>query len=523
MKQKQRMDKPNLVVIMADQLRYDAMGAHGNPDILTPNLDRLAGESCDFGSYFTNAPVCVPSRCSLLTGKYLHSHGVRENHTVLESGREIHLFRALKQAGYAISYSGKNHVLMEEEFRNFDRVILEEQGLLTDIEQQCHAFQKEIEKQVGSHGYQCARFHEFGKEATGAWKYTTHGLQFMEELSREEQPFCTFISLVEPHYPHVAPKEIWDLYDPEQLKVPEVMDGELAGKAARYKIKQQAQHADQASLAEKRNYLQAYYSLVTLVDMQIGRVVEQLDALGIRENTLLVVTTDHGDFNFQHNLYKKDLVLTDCLLHVPLLLHWKNTIQPAFVREALVEQVDVLPTLLAQLGLDCPRGVQGTSVAELVLSENASAGTHKEAVFAEINPPWLFNRFGSYEEMKAFWKQRGVMDPPFNVPGDYTKSIRTRDYRYVWYGNGEEELYDLIADPGETCNLAARESLQGIKMDLKVRLLEWHAHTENPLDPALVWQLGQTYDKWLGATGGNRVRHLPYWADEAYLAWVDTR
>lgn len=517
------MKRPNLVVMMADQLRYDAMGAHGNPDIITPNLDKLAGESCDFGRYFTNAPVCVPSRCTLLTGKYLHSHGIRENHTVLENGREIHLFRALKQVGYAISYSGKNHVLMEDEFRNFDKVILEEQRNFSDIEQQCHDYQKGIEKQVGSYGYQCARFHEFGKEATSAWKYTTHGLEFMEELSRKEQPFCTFISLVEPHYPHVAPKEIWDLYDPDRLKVPDVVEGELERKASRYKIKQQAQHAEQASLVEKQNYLRAYYSLVTLVDMQIGRVVEKLEALGIRENTLLVVTSDHGDFNFQHNMYKKDLVLTDCLLHVPFILNWKKTIQPAFVREALVEQVDVLPTLLALLGQDCPRGVQGTSVATLVRSDHASDGIHKDAVFAEVNPPWLFNRFGSYEEMKVFWKQRGVMDPPFNVPGDYTKSIRTRDCRYIWYGNGEEELYDLIADPGETRNLATSEHMQSKKLELKVRLLEWNARTENPLDPALVWQLGQKYDRWQGATGGNEAQHLPYWTDEKYLDWVYTQ
>jgi len=504
--------KTNVLFIMVDQLKYSAIRAHGNTDVITPNLDKLTKTSCDHANYFANSPVCVPSRCSFITSKYPHSHGIRENHTVLEENREIHLFRILKQNGYSLAYSGKNHVLMPSEFENFDYSYIEGACEYSEQELECEAILKNKAKLTGSFGYKVASCHEYPKEATGAWKWTSHMIESLEHLCKDERPFCGFLSLVEPHYPHVAPKEIWDLYDEERITAPDIVEDDLQNKASRFLIKQAAQHSDQITLNEKKKWLRAYYSLITLVDMQVGRIVDWLEEHKKLEDTIIVFTSDHGEFGFEHGMYKKDLVLLDALLHVPMIISWPGHIAHSTFSETLAEEVDVLPTVLELLGLNGHRGIQGKSFAKPLLNNQNSF--HKDEVFAEVNPPWLFNKFKNYEEYKAFCLKRGIQDPPFNIPGDFTKSIRTMGNRYVWYGNGEEELYDLINDPGETKNLSKDEKYKALKMELKMRLLEWNAKSENPIDPAINANLQIEYDCWKEKNYTNFNEWLPYWTQE---------
>ncbi|MEI6603134.1 MAG: sulfatase-like hydrolase/transferase [Clostridia bacterium] len=504
--------KKNVLFIMSDQLKYAAIGAHGNQQVLTPNLDHLARSGCDVENFFTNSPVCVPSRCTFITGKYLHAHHIRENHTVLEENREIHLFRMLKQEGYLLSYSGKNHVLIESEFENFDFASIDDNRTYSSEERLMKDELKKRSQQVGSHAYQIAGFHDFPKEATPAWNVTTSMIDSLESMKDVNRPFCAFLSIVEPHYPHVAPKEIWDMYEGVDFEIPLACEDDLPNKASRFIIKQKAQHSNEASLQEKKKWMRAYYSLITLVDMQVGRIVDWLQANDKLEDTIIVFTSDHGEFGFEHGMNKKDLVLLDCLLHVPLMISWKGKIAPQTLTGTLAEQVDVLPTILDLLGVSSHRGVQGKSFAQSLLTNTKNAPVHhKDAVFAEVNPPWLFNTYKSYEEYVAHCLEKGIGDAPFNIPGDFTKSIRTKEHRYIWYGNGEEELYEFINDPGETKNLALDPAYKDLKLNMKLQLLEWNALSEDPVDPSINARLQRQYSTWIGKNEYNYSQWLPYW------------
>ena len=167
-----------------------------------------------------------------------------------------------------------------------------------------------------------------------------------------------------------------------------------------------------------------------------------------------------------------------------------------------------MPTVLDLLGLEAPFGVQGRSLVPHLRGD----GEHRDAVYGEICPPWLYNKFETWEE---FLEHHGP-NHPFNVPGDFTKSVRTSDFRYVWYGNGEEELYDLATDPHEQHNVAGDADYAETLTRLKLRLLEWHALTEDPLDPLSVRQLQEQYGDWSAALDIPGVMAGPGWLEERF-------
>ncbi|VGO15093.1 Arylsulfatase [Pontiella desulfatans] len=488
--------RPNLLFIMTDQHRFDALGANGNDVVQTSNLDALALSGANVQGYFTNAPVCVPSRCTLFTGRYPHSHCIRENYNFLEAGREIHLFRVLKQAGYKIGYCGKNHLLDAQEFENFDYTGYMDDSPRATAETTLHekyiANSEALGVPFGKHKiWRTGLVHDEPKDASRAWLTAQAGAEFLKQQDGQD-PFALCVSFKDPHVPHMALREYYDCIDQKQIKLyPSETDDERALKARRWAIKRAAFHAEEATAKDIRHYIAVYYAMIGWVDTQIGELLETLREQGLEQNTLIVFTSDHGDFNFEHGLAKKDLVLVDSLLRVPLMVSWPGRIQPKTLNETFVEEVDIMPTLLELLEIETPVGVQGTSFAPLLRGETAM---HKDAVFAEACPPYLYNKYPDYE---AFAAAHGGRDyAPFNVPGDFNKSIREKDFRYTWYGTGEEELYDHRTDPHELNNLADDPAYADEKNRLKLRLLEWNALTEDPLDPNLRRDLQEQYSNW---------------------------
>jgi arylsulfatase len=492
--------RPNVLFIMTDQQRYDALGCHGGQAV-TPNLDQLAQEGVDIHRFHTQSPVCVPSRCNLFSGRYPHSHRVRENNARLDP-HEVHLFKALKQSGYSLGYVGKNHLLQREEFENFDHVDLledrrsQEEGERADF----LAFRKARGaklREVASWASAC--FHDFAPEVTDPYLSRESAVEFLESAPTD-RPFCLTVSFSDPHAPHVAPRKFEAMYPLNDIALPDVPEGVLKQKAPRFEVKQQAQGAPLATDEDRQRYLAVYYAMISWVDENVGAILSALDRLGRREDTIIVFTSDHGDFNFHYGMCKKDLVLLDCLLHVPCLISWKGRLAPRQVTDALVEQVDVLPTLLELCGTDVPFGCQGQSLVPLL---EGRTDHHRDEVHAEICPPTYRNPYKTYDAFRSAWEE-GHETPghplcwsaPFNVPGDYCKMIRTESLKYVWYHDGFEELYDLCSDPGELVNLAGEEAWRGRCAEMRLRLLEWNAQSEDPLDPMWHRRHLKEYDCW---------------------------
>ena len=508
------MPAPNLLFIMTDQQRYDAVGINGNPIIQTPTLDRLARAGVNLHQYYTNCPVCVPSRCTLFTGRYPHSHRIRENHNLLEADREINLFRVLKHAGFSLGYIGKNHLLEKRELANFD---------FTDVwgydhenspeEEKVHEFSRARSRLMTTEGvWACAAFHDFPGEHTRPYVKASSAIRFLEDRPGDK-PFCLCLSFSDPHAPHIALRKYEKMYPLDELQPHPMMEGELDHKHMRFNIKLQASQAHKASEEQRRRFMAVYFGMISWVDEQIGRVLEALRAQGLEENTIVVFTSDHGEFCFDHGMCKKDLVLLDSLLHVPLFIRWPKALRPGNVDQAMIEEVDVMPTLLELMDVDSPFGMQGGSFTDCL---RGAATSHKDAVYAEICPPWLYNPFSDYESFVAHWKAEGREHPPFNVPGDYNKSIRTADFRYTWYGDGSEELYDHRTDPHEWHNVVDDPAYADDKMRLKLRLLEWNALSEDPLDPLSIRQLQEKYGDWIGAHVNPGAMAGPYWMDYRY-------
>ncbi|MBD3239198.1 MAG: sulfatase-like hydrolase/transferase [Chitinivibrionales bacterium] len=501
--------KPNILFIMTDQQRYDAVGVNGIQTIRTPNLDALARSGVNLHRYYVNAPVCVPSRTSLFTGRYLHAHRVRENHTFIEADREIHLFRALKHAGYALGYIGKNHLLENEEFDNFEYAdVWGHTHEPTPEEKAVDDFGKSRGKPMLERGaWAGATFHDLPPEHTRPFVKASSAIRFLEQRPTDK-PFCLCLSFSDPHAPHIALRKYESVYPLESMPLHPTREGELARKATRFMVKWRASQADKATDEDRRRFMAVYFAMISWVDEQIGRVLESLREHDLEDNTIVVFTTDHGEFCFDHGMVKKDLVLLDSLLHVPFFISWPRTLRARDEREAIIEEVDVLPTLLELAGVKPPLGVQGVSFAPLLRGEHAG---HKDAVYAEICPPWLYNPFDTYEEFASDWQAKHDGPHPFNVIGDFNKSVRERDYRYTWYGSGEEELYDHRVDPHEWHNLAADPAYADTRLRLKLRLLEWNALSEDPLDPITIRQMQQEYGQWRGGRVSPGKLHGPEW------------
>ncbi|MBN2449816.1 MAG: sulfatase-like hydrolase/transferase, partial [Lentisphaeria bacterium] len=273
------MPRPNLLFLMTDQQRFDALGANGNRCIHTPNLDRLAASGANLQGYYSNCPVCVPSRCTLFTGRYPHSHRVRENHTLLEDGREIHLFRVLRQAGYTLGYVGKNHLLEAGEFANFDFVDLEEEFRKEPAQRRLaehYRARREALEQAGQPEiWRAGEFHDLPEECTRTHRTAMGALRFLEGHPADA-PFCLCVSFADPHVPHQALRRFEGLYPAESVALLPRREGELAQKARRFHIKWRSQKADTADEAGMRRYMAVYYAMITYVDEMIGRLLGAL-------------------------------------------------------------------------------------------------------------------------------------------------------------------------------------------------------------------------------------------------------
>jgi arylsulfatase A-like enzyme len=484
--------RPNLLWVMCDQMRADALGCV-SPWMHTPNLDALAGGGVRLSHLFAQSPVCVPSRCNMVTGRYPHAHRCRENHARLGPG-EPHLFRALKAAGYRTGLVGKNHMFDPRDLAPLDidgSAVGEKAGLPADWE----AHLKQIGRDMVVRGaWAGARFHDLPEEFSSTHRIGAAGLEALDRLAAGPDPFFLWVSFHDPHAPHTAPRRFEALYPPESVPLPDGALGPTAGtelargKPRRQAVKRDAQKMPDAAEDDLRRYVAVYSAMVSYVDEWVGRLLDRLDELGRREDTLVLFVSDHGDFRGEHAMVKKDLVLYDSLLRVPGVLRLPGGLPAGAVHDGLCETVDLYPTLCDLLDVSVPHGVQGRSLAPVL---RGTAEDEREAVYAEVCPPNFRNPYPDSAAFLAEWERAQTTEghplrwtAPFNVPGDFVKCVRTRDRKYVWYPNsGEEELYDLTTDPGETANLAADPRRAGEKADLRARLLEWAVRTEDPRDP----------------------------------------
>ncbi len=426
------MKRPNIIIIYPDQMRADAMGCSGNPCIQTPNLDRLASQGVRFNNAFTSFPLCCPFRASLMTGKYAHSTGMHANHYPIPTNQEF-LAAVLRDNGYRTGYVGKWHLnggkkhefVPVEERLGFDTLI----GFSRGHQYFDSIFYRNDDTQPRT----SARYEPDYQ--------TSHLIEFMEESVRDpnQSPFFGMICYGLPHPPLVAPVEYLHRYSPEDIPInnntPE----------------------DSETRATARDFLAKYYGLVASVDENIGRVIDWIDTHGLRDNTVIIVVSDHGDMAGEHGLYAKKTYYRNSM-QVPLIVRYPGLSEPGRVAQGLVDpSVDTMPTVLELCDIPIPTDVQGKSFFPLL--EDAS------------NPGRLAIHY------EILMEREGPERFPFPERG-----IRTCDWLYVRTKDTPKVLFDLREDPLEMLNLVDSPDHANIITSLDHQIAEHMANTNDNWD-----------------------------------------
>ena len=449
--------RPNILWYCADQMRFDAIGALGNPHVHTPNLDRLVGEGVAFTSAYCQAPICTPSRASFLTGKYPSTIHVNTNGNGYFPRHETLVTRRLADAGYDCGLVGKLHLAgaangreprVDDGYRYFQYSHaprdnwprghdyadwLREQGVEPSavLTVKSNLFGDLMEPSperdnVPPHLHQTT------------W-CTEKALEFIGEP--RDGPWLLSVNPYDPHPPYNPPWEYYRRFDPDALPGPHFRESDLAHQAKLAAVDFQTRPRRPEEIGA-RKIQAAYYAMVEQIDEQLGRIVDHLDRTGERENTVIIFSTDHGEALGDHGLTQKGCRFFDGLSRVPLLWSWAGRFASDLRSDALVELTDVVPTLLELAGLRIPDETQGRSLRPILLGE-APLDHHREFVRSEC-----------YDA--------------FNLP-DRTFGTMYRDRRWkliVYHGHEIGELYDMERDPFEFDSLWDDPEHQAIKMEL---------------------------------------------------------
>ena len=436
---------PNILFILADDLGAWALGCAGNPEVRTPNLDRLASRGLRFSNAFCVSPVCSPARASLLTGRIPSHHGVhdwiRRGNSPGESAdgalidylaQETTYTEILAARGYTVGLSGKWHL---------GDALRPQKG---------HTFWHTHTR--GASAYYGAPLAHDGLEYTEP-RYVTevitdHALEFLQ-AGGAGAPFYLGVHYTAPHSPWDRAEHPPEFFDPYYENCPFLSAPECPPHPLQI---------DSAPVgdtpARRRELLSGYYAAITAMDHGIGRLLDHLEATGQLESTLIVFSGDNGMNMGHHGIWGKGngtypQNFYDTSVKVPFLLSWPGRIPQGAVADRLFSHYDFMPSLLGLLGFesDLPAGLPGS-------------------------------------DLSALWQGRGESDDAEIIIFDEYGSnhmIRTRDWKYIHrYSGGPGELYALISDPGEEVNRIADPSCREILETLQERLHAWFARHARP-------------------------------------------
>jgi len=460
-------DRPNVLLIMSDQHRWDAMGAYGNPVIRTPNFDKLAAGGARFTECWSQHPVCMPSRASIFTGRYPSVHGVRTNGVPLPR-TEVTMAQAFLEAGYRTGGAGKFHFIPHYPYRSplpamethpdpyygFQEFHLGEDGRSGEHWMWIKENHPEYDKKPD---------HEIPVELHNSYWSASHTINFIRDCATRKDPFFAFCSFVDPHHSYNPPSPYREMYREEDMPRPIRKTGEHEGKLPYV----QRNLERFAPLLERVPYNRTqYYGEVSFIDDSIGRIMEALDRNGVTDNTIVLFIADHGDLIGDHDMYYKGLQHYRGCANLPFLVSFPGRVKPGQVINGYAQEIDVFPTLAELAGIPRTPGVQGRSQAPVLTGESIDTGYSSILIEHAIS---------------------GETSPSANLadsssPDVYT--LRTRGWRMSYYpGLRTGELYNLEDDPGEFANCWADPKLEAVRHELKDELLDRVLQSRDPLPP----------------------------------------
>lgn len=455
-----------MLFLMTDQHRVDTLGAYGNTAVRTPNLDRLAGEGTRFDSCYTPTAICTPARASLLTGAAPFRHRLLANYErnvgYLEdlSEGQFTFSEQLRAEGYNLGLLGKWHggVRRSAADYGFDGpalpgwhnpidhpdylAYLDEHGLppyrITDPVRGTTP--------NGSPGnLLAARLHQ-PVEATFEHYLATRTIEMLrryaeEERQPERRPFFLATHFFGPHLPYILPEAYYDMYDPADVELPASIAETFAGKPPVQGNYSRLWAFDTMPIEETRKLIAVYWGYVTLIDEQIGRILDAMRELGLEDRTAVFFTADHGEFTGAHRLHDKGPAMYEDIYRIPGLLRVPGAPQGQ-VRDEFVSLTDCTATILDLAGSATEPAVDSRSLLPLARGER---------------PEWDEHHLAEFHGHHFPYPQR---------------MLRTRRYKLVVNPESHNELYDLRTDPHELHNRYAHPELRPVREELTRRLYD---------------------------------------------------
>lgn len=445
---------PNILFLFSDQHSARVLGCYGDPVVRTPNLDRLASRGVRLERAYAQSPICTPSRMCFASGQYAHNHGffglMGPRPQALPS-----LFTVTREAGYRNAIMGKIHTPAGWLEKDCEEVY--------EARDRDHRFLPGMEDPTKLDA--CPSPLAFAETSEG--RIARKSVDFMRAAVDSAEPFCLWMSLPRPHQAYSPAREFWDLYLGDAPPLPPNAGDRLEGRslaaretAAFFQNETEWMAFDPREWeAARRRVLQGYYACVSQVDAAVGRVLTALEEMGVSENTLIVYSSDHGEFAGEHGLIEKAPGIGfHCVTRIPMIWSWPGRLPQKRAWTSLVESVDFLPTVCRLLGLDDPDWVDGIDISGLLKNGNPVRS------FAFTEHP-------------------------------LSKTIHSEHHKLTLYlpemngGQAHGELFDLRADPWELENRYADESFRETRDRLSRELYEWlvrssRHQTVNPRTPA---------------------------------------
>jgi len=477
-----RETRPNILLILTDQQRYDSLGCYGMPGVHTPNLDRLARHGALFQRCYANNPVCTPSRASLWTGKHLPGHGVYRLHDCLPQD-EVLFSDRLRDAGYDTALFGKLHVSghvweidrrhPHDGFRVYEWVPDPHGfgGCKTAYKDWLAARHPDVLERLETHGSKPGHLPLEAHMTTWAADRT---IDYLARERRMDRPFLCCMSIFDPHDPYCNyPVEMGELVSAPELPDMCGLDEPFERRPITHLV--EGEHgfygsAEAFSADEIRRWRHGYHAAIALIDMQVGRVLESLDRSGLGENTLVLFTSDHGDMLGDHGLLGKGCFFYDPCTRVPLIVRAPGRGLEGRRIASLCQPHDVAATCLlaAGFGEDDVRAWMPDSV-DLLRPE----GLEDRGYVA-----CLFRNSGLAVDHEAGRKY--YHDPPLHgtmwVEGRYKLNVYHSPTAVGTHPPGE--LFDLEADPLELSNLWNDPAHREARDRLALRMLDWLAEQD---------------------------------------------
>ena len=474
---------PNIVLIMVDQLRADACKREGFALNTTPFLDSMAETGVWFNRAYCASPACVPSRTSMMTGRFPTATHVRSNMNLKDAYYQTDLMEVLRARGYQTALIGKNHSYLKPEMVDYWKEY-SHLGVTNPQADNDKAFNKYLE---GTHFYMDKEAAPFPAGMQLPAKIVNDAKDWLkDEQKNSGKPFFLYVSIPEPHNPYQVSEPYYSMFPPESLPPVNVGSEALPVKGNKWVLQKEMMDMGYPGFEKQIPRIRSnYYGMLRLIDDQVKSFVNYLRESGLYENTIFIFVADHGDFTGEYGLIKKGVEVPECLTRIPMIWHGPGIVNSKAPYEAHVSNVDIMPTICDIIGTTIPEGVQGRSLWPMLQGKD-----YPKEEFSSIVVQQGFGglHFTDFKEYDPFTQDGNVAKgkTEFDELNTWSQSgtlrmLRKGDWKLVYDMQGKGQLYNLIEDPSEIHNLFGNAEFATKQMELLQDLMGWELRTQDPL------------------------------------------